>query len=90
MAFREISTEERTEWTSYIESLSGTCKAIEGDEEYEHLLEDENFCALLDSLIFNCEYCNWWCEMSDMGADGQQHGICRECCRDNDIEMDDD
>lgn len=83
--------EEFREWQQFIEhTLMGSCKAIESCEDHDHLLDNEFFCELLDSIIFNCETCNWWCEISEMGADGNQHGICRDCCRDEGIDMEDD
>lgn len=67
---------ERTEWTTYIEgTLLGSAENIEGSE-YEHLLLDEDFCALLDGLIFRCEMCDWWCELSEMST---QDYVCIDC-----------
>ena len=72
--------EEIADWTHYIEvELMGSCRSIESDPEREHLLNNAEFCQLLDGLIFNCEVCNWWCELSEMAADGNQHGICTDC-----------
>jgi hypothetical protein len=54
-----------------VDQLMGTCNSI-GDEAddftSEELLE-------FDSLIFECEGCNWWFETGEMGADG----LCDSC-----------
>lgn len=81
--------QERAEWLHFIEhTLMGSCHTIESDEDHAHLLDNEEFCALLDSIIFLCEVCNWWCELSEMGADGHQHGICLDCCDDDELHDD--
>lgn len=38
------------------DELQGTCKSLAE--------------AGLDELIFECERCNWWCEISEMSEDG--------------------
>lgn len=40
---------------------------------------DLDFCASLDSIVFCCESCNWWCEVSEMSDDGDSQGICFDC-----------
>lgn len=86
----ETASERDAHWVSIIEGLQGTCNSLEADEDHAGLLNDLDFCALLDSLVFCCELCNWWCELSEMGNDGNSNGICRDCCMDQDIDMDED
>lgn len=61
------------------EQLEGTCKSIDKlqDDEIDAARNDAVFCARLDELIFECETCNWWCEISEM-AEGKDW-ICDEC-----------
>ena len=64
------------------EQLQGTCKSIpELGEEFEDLEDDSDFCATLDSLVFECERCNWWCEISEMSEKCADDGgwYCDEC-----------
>jgi len=71
-----VTEAERMEWTRYIEgTLQGSCEIIEGGE-YEHLLDNQEFCDLLDSLIFCCEVCDWWCEVSEKSGD---RPVCLDC-----------
>lgn len=49
------------------EQLQGTCKSIHDlGEEFEEAQNDKIFCERLDDLVFECEVCNWWCELSEM------------------------
>jgi uncharacterized Fe-S radical SAM superfamily protein PflX len=49
-------------------------------EKYDS--ETDLDCELFDSIVFNCESCNWWC-----GADEQNDGpggmwVCDDCADD--------
>jgi hypothetical protein len=65
-------------WLKLIRGLEGTCFDL--PEEYEHLWDDMEFCQMVDARIFRCEGCDWWHENSEKREEGNQHGICRECC----------
>lgn len=56
--------------------LQGTCKSLQEvatDEE----INNKEFSQELDTLVFECERCNWWHEISEM-ADNEEW-ICEEC-----------
>jgi hypothetical protein len=36
----------------------------------------------IDSEIFCCEQCGWWCEVADQSENND--AICVDCCEDND------
>lgn len=63
--------------------LQGTCKDLSNladafdDEAYEGCENLSVFCAHLDSLIFCCETCAWWCEHSEMSEDYEW--VCQDC-----------
>lgn len=62
------------------ESLQGTCKSLtEALEEHdaEKLEDDMAFCLEIDQLVFCCESCSWWSEMSEMSDESDM--ICVEC-----------
>ena len=46
---------------------------------HDHATPDEinslKFCCELDSLVFECSVCGWWCGSEEMESDG----ICQEC-----------
>lgn len=58
----------------------GTCSAT-----WEEMAEDLNitsdeekeFCELLDSLMFRCEVCGWWC--GDDEESENESSVCQEC-----------
>lgn len=76
------------EWPALVDALQGTCGDLPA--EHEGLWNNRAFCDMVDGQIFRCEVCEWWCELSEMGSDGQSQGVCYECCRDNDIPTDQD
>lgn len=64
------------------EQLRGSCESLHnvlymnGMEEME---DNQEFCEKLDAIVFCCEICNWWSEVSDM-ADLDGCGlVCVEC-----------
>lgn len=60
------------------EQLQGTAKGIADlGEEYEEAFRNSTvFTDRLDELVFECERCNWWCEISEMSEGGW---YCDEC-----------
>lgn len=45
--------------------------------DYESLqLEDLYY---IDSEIFNCEQCGWWCEINEIYEGEQNRQICQDC-----------
>lgn len=69
--------------TEAASQLQGTCKSIpELGEEFEALLNDDAFCARLDELVFECEECGWWCEISEMSQN--KEWTCEECAPEED------
>lgn len=66
--------------TRAAEQLSGTCGTIARlGEQYEDAMNDTTFCNVLDSLVFECEHCNWWLEQSEMAERDDGKWICQEC-----------
>lgn len=60
--------------------LQGTCGSIAAlGEEYEAAENSITFCDELDQLVFCCEQCNWWCEISEMAERDDDAWICQEC-----------
>lgn len=62
--------------------LQGSCHSLNEVLERNNMEgadNDAEFCASLDSLVFCCECCNWWCEVSEMADDGGAQGICFDC-----------
>jgi len=68
-------------WQEASDRLVGTCDSA---LEFEDLFDDQKFCEWLDTQIFLCTQCGWWCEMSEEESD--DHGLdewtCRDCCND--------
>jgi hypothetical protein len=65
------------------EELRGTTKSLSNvatDEE----TNDATFCAELDSHVFQCECCGWWCS-DDEGSCGSDQ-VCYDCNYDRDDE----
>jgi hypothetical protein len=66
--------------------LMGSCQFLHTLlENYEPELEEDmelnsEFCARLDSLVFCCTDCSWWCEISEMSED--KDWVCQECVDD--------
>lgn len=65
------------------EQLQGTAQSISDlGEEYEEAFKNsKEFTTQLDQLVFECERCNWWCEISEMSEGGW---YCDECEEDTD------
>lgn len=63
------------------ERLQGTCMSIADlGEKYEEAENSQSFCNRLDELVFCCDQCSWWDEISQMSDDSD--GIlmlCVEC-----------
>lgn len=61
--------------------LTGTCQSLESlGEEFEGAINILAFTDHLDELVFCCEGCNWWCDVSELNnhtPDGIQ--LCHGC-----------
>lgn len=66
------------------EYLQGTCSSVAVALETlgydDELSLDDEFCAVLDDLVFECTTCNWWYEQSEMADDDERQ--CEECAGD--------
>lgn len=50
------------------ERLEGTCDSLANVLEemgVEEMMNNLEFCSLLDMSVFCCEECNWWFEMTE-------------------------
>jgi len=64
------------------ERLLGTCMSVTDlGGEFEDLQNDKEFCEALDSEVFLCEICHWWCENYEASQEHVDQGqlICEEC-----------
>lgn len=52
------------------EELRGTC-----NDPPSELLDDPDFCDGLDSEVFHCDECGWWCGRSS----DQDEPVCFDC-----------
>lgn len=52
----------------------GTCNSIE-TSDFGELMNDADFCAVLDDEIMCCTCCGWWVESGEISADGE----CSDC-----------
>lgn len=62
--------------------LQGTCNSLLSQLEKidrEDLEMNDQFCARLDSMVFECSTCNWWCEVSEMTNDPEHDWNCTDC-----------
>lgn len=62
--------------------LQGTCISLTAmleQHEMEEMENDRNFCNALDALVFECELCGWWFEISEM-CDQHDTWKCEDCC----------
>lgn len=68
--------------------LLGSCESL--DAHYEDFSDDATFCAVLDSLVFECTGCGWWCEIGECN-DHPESGewVCVECYGEATEETDD-
>lgn len=57
------------------ETLEGTARDL-NDESTEEERNNADFCERLDSLIFECAECSWWCELVEQNSCGR----CNDCC----------
>lgn len=80
----EPEPREVAEFIAY--ELLGTCvpsviSLIEMLDLYgypQSCLEEKYICEVVDSITFNCEVCNWWCEAGDY-AENTEEEICSDC-----------
>lgn len=45
---------------------------------------DQTFCGELDQLVFECNECGWWCELSEMSNRPEYDYVCDDCAPDDD------
>lgn len=59
------------------EHLQGSCDTLE-----KHTTQEERdnpaFMAALNDIVFLCDSCSWWCEVSEQ-SDRDDDMICNEC-----------
>ena len=70
MSRRPASDQEQAD--EIIQRLNGTADFFDPTEYSDEVV------GLVDSEIFNCETCGWWCEMSEVAEDDEQN-ICLDC-----------
>lgn len=59
--------------------LVGTCKTLADlGEEFENVENETAFCTTLDSLIFCCDCCGWWCDVDELKNETEQE-LCEDC-----------
>lgn len=75
-----------TEWPRTAEQIAdeirGTCEGLHNvleRHEMEGAENDQSFCDKLDSLVFECRECNWWCEISEMSDNPDHDWTCTDC-----------
>lgn len=64
------------------DELQGTCTSLQAvleRHEMEGAENDQDFCYRLDSLVFECLQCSWWCEVSEMTDDPDYDWCCDDC-----------
>lgn len=60
--------------------LRGTAQSMADlGEEFEDLANDKVFCERLDELVFICNVCDWWCDISELSDNGDGELVCDEC-----------
>ncbi len=62
------------------QSLPEVCEkhGMEGAED------DTDFCQQIDQLVFCCEQCDWWCEISEMADHPDNDLVCDDCYKGSD------
>lgn len=65
-----------------IDDLRGTCSSLDKVLDYYgssfEELSLEN-CDQIDSEIFNCECCGWWCDISELSSKIDDALVCTDC-----------
>lgn len=64
------------------DELQGTANSLSevlGLYEMEGAENDQEFCDALDTHVFECVQCSWWCEISEMTEDPSNDWTCDEC-----------
>ncbi len=74
----EIANRVAEEVRGTADSVYQTLKAMDLPEE---LQDNEIFCNVLDSLVFCCESCDWWCEQWEM-SELTDAWVCTDCVSD--------
>lgn len=60
-----------------IEELRGTCNSLQPVLEAHDAVDVVPVLNIIDSEIFECEVCGWWCEASEMCESGGD--VCDQC-----------
>lgn len=68
-----------------VADMTGTCMDVEtflqeGEDALDPILVEA-----IDSEIFCCSCCEWWCELSEIATDVE--GNAKDCCTDCDDEQ---
>lgn len=69
-----------------IDQLVGTCDSVASlGEEAEARFEDLDFCLFVDSQIFLCTNCGWWCTIDEEASADYDldEWTCQQCCEEN-------
>lgn len=53
----------------------------DADHEVGELSQDE--CLELDSIVFECQGCNWWFHQRDNATKDASEWLCKECAEQN-------
>lgn len=63
-----------------IDYLVGTCNSI-GDlsNKEQDRFDEDDFCNRLDSQVFNCCHCSWWCSIDEVETSSMGELVCVEC-----------
>lgn len=62
--------------------LQGTADSLHGVLErfdFEGYDQFDEFCDRLDSIVFECTQCGWWCDVGETGNDVNGQWACVEC-----------
>ena len=69
----KMTEEEIQKQVEYLfDEYCGTCEHFNPSEYSDEVI------SRLDQEMFNCEQCDWWCEMSEM-TDNDGATICTDC-----------
>lgn len=66
-----------------INSLRGSSDSLDNalnrlfDKEFDSMSIDDSL--YLDSQIFQCETCGWWCDICEMSENENDDWICEDC-----------
>ena len=65
-----------------VDELLGSCQSLD-DVLDGHFIEIDDLSmkdlGYIDDAIFNCDYCGWWCELSEISIDIEDGQVCMDC-----------